>query len=270
MRPELILAACAAGLAVWFWTGPVRGVAAAGPAPGERPVRTRARAPGMVRVLAAVGIVALAAALGGGAAATVAACGVLAVGTGASLARGHRREERRRQARRDVAAAADTVAGLLRAGRVPSAALVEAAADWPLLGEAAAELTAGGDVTEALARGAREPGLDGLRQLADAWAVAARTGAGLTEAWEEVSERLDAEEEVARTVGTEVAAARAAGRIMAVLPLVGVGLGYLLGGDPAAFLLGQPFGWACLVLGVGLACLGVRWTDAVVARAAGR
>jgi tight adherence protein B len=48
---------------------------------------------------------------------------------------------------------------------------------------------------------------------------------------------------------------------MAVLPFCGLGMGYLLGGDPLHFLLSSPYGSACLVLGVALAAGGVLWID---------
>ena len=56
---------------------------------------------------------------------------------------------------------------------------------------------------------------------------------------------------------------------MAVLPLVGIGLGYALGGDPLGFLLAQPAGWVCLNVGVALVCAGVWWIDAIAAQAEG-
>ena len=50
---------------------------------------------------------------------------------------------------------------------------------------------------------------------------------------------------------------------MAVLPLCGIGLGYVLGGDPIDFLVSGPFGWACLVGGASLAAVGVLWIEAL-------
>ena len=54
---------------------------------------------------------------------------------------------------------------------------------------------------------------------------------------------------------------------MATLPLCGIGIGYLLGGDPARWLLAGPAGWACLLAGVLLACAGVRRFEALARRA---
>ena len=64
-------------------------------------------------------------------------------------------------------------------------------------------------------------------------------------------------------VASELSAPRATGKVMAALPGCGIGLGYLLGGDPIHWLLGGPLGWGCLLAGVVLACLGVLWIEAL-------
>ena len=69
-------------------------------------------------------------------------------------------------------------------------------------------------------------------------------------------------------VAGELSAPRATGKVMAVLPACGVGLGYLLGGEPIGWLLGGPLGWGCLLAGVILASLGVLWIEALAGRAA--
>ena len=38
----------------------------------------------------------------------------------------------------------------------------------------------------------------------------------------------------------------------------------------SASIIGQPVGWVCLNVGVGLACAGVAWIDAIAAGAEGR
>ena len=60
----------------------------------------------------------------------------------------------------------------------------------------------------------------------------------------------------------------ATGRLLAVLPLAGLGLGFAFGGDPLAFLLGTAVGRLALCAGVGLACAGIAWSERI-ARAAG-
>ena len=70
-------------------------------------------------------------------------------------------------------------------------------------------------------------------------------------------------------VSAELAAPRSTGKVMAVLPLVGIGLGYLLGGRPLSWLVAGPLGWACLLLGLLLAAAGVLWIERLARAAAG-
>ena len=267
-------AAAAAGLAalaVWWALPPgsaglyrLRAVATRRPG---KPGRAARVAWGTV---VAVGAVVAAALVGGprGAALALALVQLL----GAAWVLGARRRSRVWQARRraDVAHAGELIAGLLRVGRVPSAALVEAAEDADVLRVAAAEARAGGEVAAALRRESGVPGAEGLADLAAAWDVALRTGASLVEALDAASARLVADAEVARVVETELAGTRLAGRMMAILPLAGLGMGYALGGDPIGFLLGAPLGWVCLNVGVGLACAGLVWMDSIAEAAGGR
>ncbi len=263
------LAALAVAGAVWWaLPGADEGFArldAVPPAP--RVVRRRRWA--WVALLAASGLVATGMLLGPGAAA-LALAGGQAVACAAVLVARRGRRRALARGRAEVVHAGELVAGLLRVGRVPTSALIEAAADAPALAEAAAELRAGGEAAAALHRSALEAGREGLADLAAAWDVSLRTGGSLTGAIDAAAARLAAADDVARVVDTELAAARLGGRFMALLPVVGLGLGYGLGGDPLAFLAGSPLGWACLNVGVALAAAGVLWIDAVAERAGGR
>ena len=83
-----------------------------------------------------------------------------------------------------------------------------------------------------------------------------------------VAEGLAADQSLRAVVASELSAPRATGKVMAVLPGCGIGLGYLLGGEPVGWLLAGPLGWGCLLGGVVLACLGVLWIETLAARAA--
>ncbi len=264
-----LLAALGAGLAVWWLVpGASEGLGRLAVVPSAP---RRRGAPRLVLVaLGVVGAVLLAAvAAGPGAAAVVLAGGQV---VGCLVVLGVRRAGRTSRARRraEVVHAGELVAGLLRVGRVPGAALVEAAEDAPVLAVAAAELRAGGEVAAALRRSAGSAGHEGLLDLAAAWEVSVRTGASLVGAVDAAAARLAADQDVARVVDAELAAARLGGRVMAVLPLVGLGLGFGLGGNPLAFLTGSLLGWACLNVGVALACGGTVWIDTIAQRSGGR
>jgi tight adherence protein B len=111
-------------------------------------------------------------------------------------------------------------------------------------------------------------GCSGLRELARAWQVSVGSGASLTGTLEGVAVGLAADQSLRAVVGSELAAPRATGKLMAALPALGLGMGYLIGGDPLDWLAGSPTGWACLVAGVGLACAGVLWIENLARRAA--
>lgn len=175
-----------------------------------------------------------------------------------TMHRGRRLAARRRL---EVARGCAAVASQVRVGRVPSEALAAAAGDWPVLVAAHQAQMLGGDVPETLLAHATQPGCAGLADLARAWRLAVDTGAPMAGALDHVALSLRRDEALQRTVAAELAGPRATGKVMAVLPLGGIGMGYLLGGRPLEFLVDGPLGWACLLGGVGLACAGVLWVD---------
>lgn len=167
----------------------------------------------------------------------------------------------------EVAHACGVLAAHLRVGQVATEALAVAATDCPILLESTRALQVGGDATTVWRRQARAPGAAGLLELARAWEVAVRTGAPLAGALDQVAHSLAAEQTVRSVVAGELAAPRASGKVMAALPACGIGMGYLLGGDPVGWLFGGPPGWACVLLGTLLACGGVMWIELLARRA---
>lgn len=154
----------------------------------------------------------------------------------------------------------------LRAGADPRAALAAAGHDLPLLAEvSAAARSPVGDVARALESVALRPGGASAGRLAVAWRVAEATGCPLAEPVARLHASLRAEETVRREVDAQLAGPRATARLLALLPVVGVMLGTGLGADPAGFLLGTPAGRACLIIGVSLSLLGLRWTRRITA-----
>lgn len=220
------------------------------------------------RAVLALGIVVVCGVVGGQSGVVLGLLGAVVAAT-ASVLRG--RATRRRhetQARARVVEAGEALAGLLRVGSIPATALASAAEQHPVLSEAAALQAVGGEVVAALRRSASGPGREGLRDLAAAWEVAQRTGASMSDSIEAVADELGRREEAAATVRVELSASRAASRLMAGLPAVGVAMGYGFGGDPLAFLTQNVFGEVCLLVAAGLAATGLLWTDVLAERAA--
>jgi tight adherence protein B len=172
-----------------------------------------------------------------------------------------------RQARTSVAQACAVLASHLRVGQVASEALTLAAADCPVLREVHRVAAIGGDVTRTWRTQATAEGHEGLLDLARAWHVSSETGAPMSATLEQVAASLAADQALRTVVSSELAAPRATSKVMAALPALGIGLGYLLGGEPLRWLVAGPFGWVCLLGGVGLACLGVLWIETLARQA---
>lgn len=164
----------------------------------------------------------------------------------------------------EVATACLAIAGQLRAGRAPMAALQSASESCAALVPVVAVGGLGGDVGAALRSVAKQPGLGGLLALARVWEVTLATGAAPARFLEFVAEGLRSDRETARVVATELAAARATGHLLALLPLAGLALGHLLGGDPLGFLFSSSLGRLALAAAAVLVCLGILWNEALL------
>ncbi len=190
------------------------------------------------------------------------------VGTVAAIVRKRSRAAVAAARRASVARGCEVLASLVRIGHIPTAALLEAARDCPELGRAAALTRVGGEPVPVLRDEGRLPGAAGLVAIAHAWEVSVETGAPVVAALEAVTAELRRSRDLAHVVNTELAAPRATGQLLGVLPFAGIGLGLALGGDPIGFLTGSVVGQICLVAGVGLAGVGVLWSEALADRAA--
>ena len=277
----IVICLTCAALAVWWAVPPparpdrMEPPLAAGPSPGS--VRAASSgwlgSPGWSTVGGVLGCGLLVVAgllLDGGRGAVLGAALAAISGTVAGLIRQRRRRGSALHGRVEVARACAALAAQLRVGQVPSEALAVAAADCPVLREARDAQDLGGDVTRVWRGQAGRPGLAGLIELARAWQVSSKSGAPMSAVLDHVADGMAAEQSLRAVVAGELSAPRATGKVMAALPGCGVGLGYLLGGEPIGWLLAGPLGWGCLLGGVILACLGVLWIEVLAERAAGR
>lgn len=169
--------------------------------------------------------------------------------------------------RAEVAEMVGLMAAELRAGVLPQRMVSGLARDFPVLAAAARAADLGGDVVGALREASTTPGREVLRDVAGAWWVSDRSGAPLASVVERLEQSARADREIAREVEAGVAPARATGRLMAALPVVGLLLGSGMGGDPLAVLTSTWVGVGCLAAGCGLACAGVAWIERIAAAA---
>jgi tight adherence protein B len=267
----MICLACAA-LTAWLSVPPPAWADRAEPLTASQPARSALAGSPLWLAMGAVcsGLLVLSGLVLDGARGAVLGLVLLAAGgTVAGLIRRRRRRGSALQRRAEVALACAALAAQIRVGQVPGEALTSAAAACAVLRPAKDAQDLGGDVTRVWRSQARAHGYAGLIDLARAWQISSRSGAPMSVVLEQVTEGLAADHSLRAVVAGELSAPRATGKVMAVLPGCGVGLGYLLGGEPVGWLLAGPLGWGCLLGGVVLACLGVLWIEALADRAAG-
>ncbi|MFH9005246.1 type II secretion system F family protein [Streptomyces afghaniensis] len=179
------------------------------------------------------------------------------------------RVRRDRERRADaVIALCGALAGEVRAGRQPGEALLRAARDCGGLADAQGTVLAaarfGGDVPDALATAAGQPGAEGLRGLAACWRVAVDQGAGLAAGLDRLAAALRAERDQRSDLRAQLAGARATAVLLAGLPALGLLIGTALGADPLHVLLHTTAGLGCLVAGGVLEGLGLWWVQRIV------
>lgn len=248
-----LLAAASAALAVQpFGRPPPSG----GQARVARQVPRPALAVGGLLVLAAVA---------GPVGAVVGAVGL------ALLTRARRRSAADREARLRRSGAAELLRALaaeLESGLDPPSAVAAAAAAADqrlrtLLDPVVLAAAHGGDVADALVR----TGVPRLRELAACWLACRASGAALAPVVDRLARVAEGDEAHHAEIRAALAGPRASGRLLAGLPLAGLGLSAVLGGSPLGFLLHTGPGAACLVVGLGLDLAGLAWLERLAARA---
>lgn len=140
------------------------------------------------------------------------------------------------------------------------AALVE----W--VGALAADLRAGSQPADVAERDA--PHLRSAAVTA-VWTVSERSGAPAAAVLDRVEQDLRATVRQRREVAAQLAGARSTAALLAVLPLLGIGLGIAMGAQPLQVLFGTGRGQVALLVGAGLDALGLIWTARIVAAAGG-
>ena len=153
-------------------------------------------------------------------------------------------------------------AAVARERRRRDAALVEA------VGALAADLRAGRQPTELIAADRQAEHLR-APAVAAVWTVSERSGAPAAAVLDRVEQDLRMAEQHRREVSAQLAGARSTAALLAVLPLLGIGLGAAMGARPLHVLFGTGRGQVALLVGAGLDALGLLWTARIVAAAGG-
>jgi len=159
-----------------------------------------------------------------------------------------------------VTRACGMIAGQLDAGEIPTQALLATAEDVPLLVPAAGAVHIGGDVPAELRQLGRRPGCAGLTWLAHGCQLSETTGMPLSPVTRRVADRLRQESDIRDQRRAELATAKSTSRLLACLPLLGLGMGFFVDADPLTFLTTSFAGHLCLVGAATLICAGLIWT----------
>ncbi|GGK04273.1 hypothetical protein GCM10011583_39990 [Streptomyces camponoticapitis] len=184
-----------------------------------------------------------------------------------------RAAETRRAAERRAGAVrvlCDVLVGELRAGAQPAEGLTAAvrAVGHDLSGAELALVVAaarfGGDVPEALRKAARQRGAEGLVGVAACWRVAVDGGAGLAAGLDRLRAALRAQQDQRDSMRAQLTGAWSTVVVLALLPVVGLAMGWAMGADPMSVLLHTPAGLGCLVVGGLLEAMGFWWAGRIV------
>jgi tight adherence protein B len=201
-------------------------------------------------------------------------CGLAAAAvTGIGLLLLRRAGERHRRAREvaEVSQALAVLAGELDAGATPHAALTAIGPVGERLAVLATPMPAldesGRDDGRLLAGEVGPGATDALERVATAWRMSSDSGIALVDVVAQVRADLAASAATRREVNAIVSGPRASAVLLALLPVLGVGLGSAMGANPVAILLTTPAGRLLLAAGLVLDAVGLLWTDALIARA---
>lgn len=201
----------------------------------------------------------------------VALAGAALVGTAGLRWQRSRREVARAREAQTLQGALGILVGELRAGAHPVAAFDTAAheVDGPVsaaLGEVAARARLGADVAAGLRAVAGSSALPAhWQRLAVYWQLALDHGLAIAPLMRAAERDVVARERFSSRIRAGMAGARTTAAVLSGLPALGIVLGQLIGAHPVRFLLGD--GAAVLAVGVMLCCLGLLWSDRIIARA---
>jgi tight adherence protein B len=168
--------------------------------------------------------------------------------------------------------ALDVLVGELRVGAHPVAAFSVAAGEVDgvvsaSLRAVAARARLGADVAAGLRSVAKRSSLPAhWERLAVCWQLAQEHGLAIATLMHAAQRDIVEREHFSARTDAGMTGARTTAAVLAGLPLLGVGLGELIGAEPLSFLLSGGAGGWLLVTGVTLACAGLLWSDRITAR----
>lgn len=187
--------------------------------------------------------------------------------------RRHVRARRRAAESTALQGALEVLVGELRVGAHPVAAFSVAATEvaGPVaesLRAVAARARLGADVPAGLRSVSAHSALPAhWERLGVCWQLAQDHGLSIAPLMHTAQRDVVERERFSARVDAGMTGARTTAVVLAGLPLLGIGLGELIGAAPLSFLLSNPTGGWLLAIGVALVCIGMLWSDRITARA---
>ena len=106
-----------------------------------------------------------------------------------------------------------------------------------------------------------------LASCANLLELSSQSGSSINEALTQVADKLMTRRNQEQLIATELASTKATVFVLAGLPIMGAGMGLILGSDSISWLLGSPAGRICFALGIGLELVGWFWIKHLLNRA---
>ena len=106
-----------------------------------------------------------------------------------------------------------------------------------------------------------------LGSCANLLELSSQSGSSVNEALTQVADKLMTRRNQEQLIATELASTKATVFVLAGLPIMGAGMGLILGTNSLSWLLGTAAGRACLTFGLGLELVGWFWIRRLLNRA---
>jgi Flp pilus assembly protein TadB len=103
-----------------------------------------------------------------------------------------------------------------------------------------------------------------LSRLTKILEVSRQTGASINDALGQMIQNTLAKQEREHLVLAEVSGTKATVFVLALLPVLGLLLGLIIGVNPLYWLLTKPIGWLCLIGGASCEALGIFWVKRLI------
>jgi len=126
-------------------------------------------------------------------------------------------------------------------------------------------LTSEANLLPALRKDATEHNF--LANCANLLEISSNSGSSINGALTQIAQTLINRRKQEQLISTELASTKATVVVLAGLPILGLGMGLLLGADSISWLLGSTAGRVCLFFGLGLELVGWLWIKRLLNRA---